>query len=227
MPQTHAERLAKKHAYYQKNRHRILAHNKVWALTNPEKSRAIQRKHYEANKAVIKARSKRRADADPAATKAYHHAYYEAHREEALAASKARQQADPEKNRLRRRAWARRNRAKLRLRLQIHRQNHPDIHYAARTRRRARKAEAPLNDLTAAQWREIVHAYDSRCAYCGRKMQRLTQDHITPLAAGGSHTASNIVPACASCNSRKNAGAPLVPVQPLLLTLAPPKKKTG
>ena len=86
--------------------------------------------------------------------------------------------------------------------------------------RRARKRNAPVCDLTAAQWEEIKAAYGHRCVYCGRKMQRLTQDHITPLSKGGSHTASNVVPACKSCNCRKNAGDVLCPVQPLLLTIA-------
>jgi len=92
-------------------------------------------------------------------------------------------------------------------------------------RRRASKKQAPINDLTAAQWREILAAFDHRCAYCQRKMQRLTQDHISPLGPTGPHTLHNIVPACQSCNSRKYTGPPLIPVQPLLLTLAPAKGK--
>jgi len=84
-------------------------------------------------------------------------------------------------------------------------------------RRRARKKQAPVNDLTAAQWSTIKAAYGHRCVYCQRKMQHLTQDHITPLSKGGSHTVQNVVPACASCNSKKGAGAILTPVQPLLL----------
>ena len=58
-------------------------------------------------------------------------------------------------------------------------------------------------------------------------MKRLTMDHITPISKGGAHTASNIVPACQSCNSKKNNRAPLKPVQPILegLKLVPKKKK--
>lgn len=87
-------------------------------------------------------------------------------------------------------------------------------------KRRARLAQAEINDLTRSQWEEIKCAYGHRCVYCGEKPLRLTMDHITPLARGGNHTASNIVPACKSCNSSKGARAPLKAVQPLLLTVS-------
>jgi hypothetical protein len=86
--------------------------------------------------------------------------------------------------------------------------------------RRAKQRAAPHNDLTAAQWREIKEHYGYCCVYCGKQAQRLTMDHLTPIARGGSHTVSNVVPACRSCNSRKRVGPVLVPVQPLLLTIA-------
>lgn len=101
---------------------------------------------------------------------------------------------------------------------------HPAGNGAQVQRARARKVQAPINDFTTAQWLEIQAAYDHRCAYCGKRAKgHLTQEHITPLSKGGSHTASNIVPACRSCNSRKHDGPPLCPVQPFLLTLAPAK----
>ncbi len=84
-------------------------------------------------------------------------------------------------------------------------------------RRRARKLQVPVNDLTGIQWLAIKAHYGNRCVYCGRKMQRLTQDHITPLSKGGSHTLSNVVPACQRCNSKKGVKSPLIPIQPLLL----------
>ena len=87
----------------------------------------------------------------------------------------------------------------------------------AHQRRRARIALAPVNNLTRAEWLAIKQAFGYRCAYCGKKLQRLTMDHITPLSEGGSHTLHNVVPACGSCNYSKQAGPPLSPVQPLLL----------
>jgi 5-methylcytosine-specific restriction endonuclease McrA len=90
---------------------------------------------------------------------------------------------------------------------------------AMQQRRRALRNGAPRSDLTAAQWTAIKAHYSYRCVYCGTKPKRLTQDHVTPLSKGGSHTVSNIVPACRSCNSRKGTGGPIVPIQPLLLSI--------
>ena len=42
-----------------------------------------------------------------------------------------------------------------------------------------------------------------QCAYCGKKIERATQDHVVPLSHGGEYAIHNIVPACRSCNSSK------------------------
>jgi len=137
-------------------------------------------------------------------------AWYIKNREKVLAYQAEYAKTHPKEVSIRKRNWER---------------NNPEKKLANTQRRRARKAGAPINDLTAAQWTEIKTAYGHRCVYCGRKMQRLTQDHITPLSKGGAHTASNIVPACGKCNSCKGSRPPLISIQPLLLTVAPSKKK--
>lgn len=60
------------------------------------------------------------------------------------------------------------------------------------------------DDLTFEQWQAILAAHDHRCHYCGAACP-LTMDHVTAISKGGTHTASNVVPACRSCNSRKRA----------------------
>jgi len=48
-----------------------------------------------------------------------------------------------------------------------------------------------------------------RCQYCGRSgadlkpRESLTRDHLIPLSRGGTNDWSNVVTACASCNTRK------------------------
>jgi len=95
----------------------------------------------------------------------------------------------------------------------------------SKRQRRAAKNNAPVNNLTHAQWLEIQAAQDHRCYYCGKRCKgKLTQDHIQALSQGGSHTLHNVIGACKSCNCRKGTRPPPKPVQPLLLTMAPAKK---
>ena len=97
------------------------------------------------------------------------------------------------------------------------RKAHPNLSHARVARYAARKRGAAVADLTAPQWEAIKAIWGYRCAYCVIKPSELTQDHIIPLSNGGNHTASNVVPACRPCNSRKRTGPPPVPVQSVLL----------
>ena len=58
---------------------------------------------------------------------------------------------------------------------------------------------------TFGQWLELKAEYGSMCPYCqvAEPEIRLTQDHIVPLAAGGSDDIDNIQPLCVSCNASK------------------------
>lgn len=61
-------------------------------------------------------------------------------------------------------------------------------------------------EYTHQQWKESVIFFGGECCYCGRTMkkgERLTRDHLVPVAEGGATTQSNVVPACGSCNSSK------------------------
>lgn len=153
--------------------------------------------------------------------KAYAAVYRAANREQERARHAAYHAANREliRERKRRRlvAYYAVNMEQIRARYAAYRKTHPDAIRIKNARRRARKRVAPLNDLTAVQWRAIKEHSKHRCVYCHRKLKRLTMDHILPLSKGGAHTLSNIVPACRSCNSKKHTGAPLKPVQPLLL----------
>ena len=104
------------------------------------------------------------------------------------------------------------NREKIRLK----EASHPEMNSARCARRRARRLGATISNFTATQWHIMKEHLGNRCVYCGQKTKRLTQDHLTPLIKGGNHTVSNILPACQRCNSSKNAGPVLTPVQPFL-----------
>lgn len=181
------------------------ARDKQYREKNRDKMVAYLRAYYAEHREELNEKSKQYHRGHAEAVKARRHEYYLANCEHIKARVRAYNAANPEKRRLR---------------AQRYRATHPENMRALKRRKQARRRGAPIHDLTAAQWREIKAAYGYRCVYCKRKMQRLSQDHITPLSKGGSHTRSNVVPACVSCNSKKYNGAVLCPVQPLLLTIA-------
>jgi hypothetical protein len=144
-------------------------------------------------------------------------ASYRKNHERIIQKERSRRLKYPEKIRASSLKWRHKNVEKARAISRSWDRNNVEQRQALNKAYRARKYHAERADLTLQDWHDILAAYDHRCVYCGRKMQRLSQDHITPLVKGGNHTKSNVVPACRLCNSKKGTGAPLVPVQPLLL----------
>lgn len=58
---------------------------------------------------------------------------------------------------------------------------------------------------TEEQWMERVRFFGWKCRYCGilLTVSTLTKDHVIPIALRAIEWASNLVPACRSCNSWK------------------------
>lgn len=237
------DRRAYNKAYRLKNAARMAAQDRAYHLAHQAERNAYNKQYRAENAEAIRAKDQIRREKDREAKRLYAQRYRAEHKDMLHQKLLARSEEQKERRRAEMRASHARHReercAKKRLfyathpdiikqQRQQYRQRHLPKILARNASRRAQKRQILVNDLTAAQWREIKAAYKHCCVYCGRKMQRLTQDHITPLSQGGNHTASNVVPACPSCNSRKQAGPPLCPVQPLLLTIAPAREeKTG
>lgn len=61
---------------------------------------------------------------------------------------------------------------------------------------------------------EILRRDNHACRYCGATAPdvKLTVDHVVPVALGGSDEASNLVTACAGCNSGKTSSSPDAPI---------------
>jgi 5-methylcytosine-specific restriction endonuclease McrA len=183
---------------YQEKREEILAKDRKHRQENLEERRVEARQYYAKNRERIRFL----ASKGKARIQAYNRIYRAQHRE-----------------RLRElfRQWYAKNIEGIRAREKLYKATRRSQFVAYAVKRRAQQLNAPRNDLTADQWEAIKAAYGYRCIYCERPMQRLTQDHLTPLSKGGSHTLHNVVPACQSCNSRKRNGKAPKLVQPLLL----------
>lgn len=69
-------------------------------------------------------------------------------------------------------------------------------------RRRKRRLDAVVNDLTDPQWEAIKAAWGG-CAYCCVTDGPFQRDCVMAISRGGRYTVDNVVPACASCNASK------------------------
>ena len=117
---------------------------------------------------------------NPEKHKDYSRRYREDNKERVAAMDKAYAKANPEK----RRSWARKDAAK----------------------RKAAKLNAK-GSHTAEQLKARFDYHGNKCVYCD-STENLHADHQIPLSRGGANFASNMVPACASCNCSKGAKTP-------------------
>ena len=220
----HLEEERTRHAaYYGAHREEERARNAAYRAAHREADVARSAAHYAAHRDERNAKTRASRAANPAKNRAQCANWYAQHREEAHARQAAYRVAHKEKVHAREAAYNASHREERR----AYDAAHLPQGAVRSARRRATKRNAAVNDFTAAQWLSMQEHFQHCCAYCGKRAKgHLTQDHIQPLSKGGNHTLANIVPACQSCNSRKHIGPVLVPVQPLLLTVAPTTKTT-
>src|SRR3990167_830078 len=227
-----AEHLKKrKQEYYQENKEHIDAKNIAWAQSHPEQVKIIQQNWQMNHPGLSAARAQEYYEAHKEQILQDMAAYYLEHREEKIEAAAQwakenpnkvresrlkRYHADVEASRKRMNDYFATHPEVKKRNTALYAQRHPERRAVNEQRRRARKAQAPINDLTAEQWNEILLAYNYICVYCPDDCKEceththnLTQDHITPVVKGGSYTVQNIVPACQRCNVKKHDGPPL------------------
>jgi 5-methylcytosine-specific restriction endonuclease McrA len=171
------------HPATEEQREAARVRTKEWARVNPERARANALKTYLANP------------------------------DRAKAAAKAWQKRNPEKVRKLRADWVSRNRVVTREYARQWQASNRELYHKIQKKWRTenqtywRVRDASLRKVTSnftlAQWLEVLEEFGHRCAYCLCGDQKLTMDHVIPVAKGGEHVRENIVPACKSCNSRK------------------------
>ena len=73
-------------------------------------------------------------------------------------------------------------------------------------RRKDAIRKASDGTVTAKVIRDLI-AQCSHCSYCQKALEKreIVLDHAEPLAAGGPHSAGNLIPCCARCNRLKHA----------------------
>ncbi len=201
----------------------IRTYTRLWQLAHPERVKAIKRKYrlthkeqtaqewrvyYQANKEHLKAKASAYKKAHLQATAKSKRKYNAANPERVSEWKKADYQRNREVRIATVRRYASTHKAEISEAHRIYKQQRkadPDVrakNAIHSSTRRARKLSLPAT-FTDDQWKAVKKVYNYRCAYCGAKPKRLDQEHVIPLAKGGSHTVENIVPSCPICNSRK------------------------
>ena len=162
-------------------------------FTHPELRRAYQAAYSVAHRAERKAyRATHKAEA-----KAYNAAYCAAHKAEAKTYSAVYYATHKAQYKASNKAYHTSHVEHRKMYLASYRAAHREESNNASITRRARKASLPAT-LTCSEWEGIKAAYKYKCAYCGRKFHRLTQDHVIPVSKVGGTIKENIVPACQS-----------------------------
>lgn len=69
------------------------------------------------------------------------------------------------------------------------------------SRRHSHSRKRGVDPIPAEAQLMLMEEFEGRCAYCGSTAP--TWDHVIPVVQGGRTIPSNIVPACAACNSSK------------------------
>ncbi len=192
------------HRYYHNNVDAMRARRRRYYVENREAERASARRYYEANQDKERERIRRYYHANRDKEREYNRRYrienmerehergrqYYAENVEKLREKNRRYRAEnPEKIRELNRRWQANNLDKVALNAR---------------RRHARKLALP-DTLTQEQWLNALEYWQRCCAYCGKQANKLMIEHYVPLTnpACPGTVATNIVPACGSCNISK------------------------
>lgn len=174
------------------------AYMKAWNAAN----KRDRREYLAAYRAANKAKAKAYRDAKAEEMKAYFATHYRANRERILARVKAHYEANHEKVLAYHHKYHATNTEKVQAWAKAWREANPERKRHLDNLRRARKA-GNGGSHTLKQRREKFELLGNVCMYCGED-KKLTVDHKIPLVRGGTDDILNIVPACRSCNSKKN-----------------------
>lgn len=102
------------------------------------------------------------------------------------------------------RAWREKNKEKVAANNKKWREENPGGRKIYDHRRRDAAIKNGKFKITVREWNRMIARYNGCCAYCGSS-EKITMDHVVPLSRGGRHSIGNVLPACFSCNVRKNA----------------------
>lgn len=175
---------------------------KAYNASHPPRDRREYKKKYDAEH---KDKSVAYREANKEKLKAMKAEWYLANKEKVLERVKKRAKENKEQISAYHAAHYEKNAERIKSYVKSYRKENPDKKAQLENRRRVRK-KGNGGSHTLEEWKLKCEEFNNLCAYCGLSGKPLTRDHVIPLSKGGSDNISNIMPACRSCNSRKNFG---------------------
>jgi 5-methylcytosine-specific restriction endonuclease McrA len=172
---------------YQRGRNSILKRVNKYRKTHKEQVIIAHKEWYEKNKERYRLNGKLYVEQNREKVRQYKKQYAEQNKDKIRERERHRYLENKEKRINDSRIWKKAN---------------PEKVSVSSQKRRALQKELP-STLNAEQWTAAKECFNNKCAYCGKETG-LTQDHFIPLSKSGEYSASNIIPACINCNSKKH-----------------------
>ena len=160
-----------------------------WEKKNPEQSKENKRRWYIKHREEFLEKCAEIYKANPEPAKARVAKWTKENKERADATRAAWHAKHPESRHASSKRW---------------KKNNPNAVKAIKRNRRMREKSVPGGGWNSKEEVQLIEDYGHRCAYCGKKTDKLEMDHVVPVSKGGNHSIDNIVPACRFCNTSKS-----------------------
>ena len=176
----------KRKELYESEKEEAKEASRIYRLNNKDKVASWSRKHYEKNTEKMKRRSS---------------LYYSENKEYVRIKSKEYREKNREILSEKKKRYYERNKEKVTANNNRWRKNNIDkVRLASRKYNQRKRSSFHYYEVE--DWVYALNFFSHSCAYCGVK-ERMEQEHIMPVSKGGPYIASNIIPACRSCNASK------------------------
>lgn len=187
----------------QENREKLTARKRRYRQKNREKVNAARRKKYQDNREKVLEHQRQKYYANHEQELEKRKQYRRVNRERLREDSRRCYQNTRERAIKRTRKYYWDNVETLRLKSRIYKRENPLIVRKQKHKREALKAQCYHQSYTVDQLNLHFSKWKHKCAYCGSS-EEMTIDHFIPISKGGADALFNLIPACRSCNSRKN-----------------------
>jgi len=182
--------------YYKKNKKRIDARNRAWALAHPKEIKRILAKYKALHRVDINKQARERRQL-----------HLELSRKKDRDKARRIRRENPDKyrrtSRINSAKWLAKHPGYGNKYSKEWAKNNPDKRRASKQKRRSRLTGAG-GSFTAQEWKALCKKHHNKCLRCKRR-RKLTADHVIPVSKGGTSNIDNIQPLCGPCNSSKGA----------------------